>query len=84
MTAPGGYFGRFLVVDVTDGSTRTEPLPEQVLRDYVGGDGRAGYFQNEHLVYGRAGEPCYTCGTPIREIRQGQRATFYCPVCQRR
>jgi formamidopyrimidine-DNA glycosylase len=54
------------------------------LRDYVGGDGRAGYFQNEHLVYDRAGEPCYTCGTPIREIRQGQRATFYCPVCQRR
>jgi formamidopyrimidine-DNA glycosylase len=54
------------------------------LRDYVGGDGRAGYFQNEHLVYNRAGEPCYTCGTPIREIRQGQRATFYCPVCQRR
>jgi formamidopyrimidine-DNA glycosylase len=54
------------------------------LRDYVGGDGRAGYFQNEHLVYGRAGEPCYTCGTPIRELKQGQRATYYCPVCQRR
>ena len=54
------------------------------LRDYVGGDGRAGYFQNEHLVYGRTGEPCYTCGTPIRELKQGQRATFYCPVCQRR
>ena len=54
------------------------------LRDYVGGDGRAGYFQNEHLVYDRAGEPCYTCGTAIREIKQGQRATFYCPVCQRR
>ena len=54
------------------------------LRDFVGGDGRAGYFQNEHLVYGRAGEPCLTCGTPIRELRQGQRSTFYCPVCQRR
>jgi formamidopyrimidine-DNA glycosylase len=54
------------------------------LRDYVGGDGRAGYFQNEHLVYGRAGEPCRVCGTAIREIKQGQRATFYCPVCQRR
>jgi formamidopyrimidine-DNA glycosylase len=54
------------------------------LRDYVGGDGRAGYFQNEHLVYGRADEPCYHCGTAIRELRQGQRATFYCPVCQRR
>ncbi|HEV7803664.1 MAG TPA: bifunctional DNA-formamidopyrimidine glycosylase/DNA-(apurinic or apyrimidinic site) lyase [Burkholderiales bacterium] len=54
------------------------------LRDYVGGDGRAGFFQNEHLVYGRAGEPCYTCGTAIRQILQGQRSTFYCPVCQRR
>jgi formamidopyrimidine-DNA glycosylase len=54
------------------------------LRDYVGGDGRAGYFQNEHLVYDRAGEPCYTCGTAIREVKQGQRATFYCPLCQRR
>jgi len=54
------------------------------LRDYVGGDGQAGYFQDEHLVYGRGGEPCVKCGTKIREIRQGQRATFYCPVCQRR
>ena len=54
------------------------------LRDYVGGDGRAGYFQNEHLVYGRAGEPCYVCATAIRESKQGQRATFHCPVCQRR
>jgi formamidopyrimidine-DNA glycosylase len=54
------------------------------LRDFVGGDGRAGYFQNEHLVYARGGEPCRACGTNIRELRQGQRSTFYCPVCQRR
>jgi formamidopyrimidine-DNA glycosylase len=54
------------------------------LRDFVGGDGRAGYFQNEHLVYGRGGEPCRRCGTKIRELRQGQRSTFYCPSCQRR
>jgi formamidopyrimidine-DNA glycosylase len=54
------------------------------LRDFVGGDGRAGYFQDEHLVYGRAGEPCGSCGTPVRELRQGQRSTFYCPACQRR
>ncbi|MGZ8203589.1 MAG: bifunctional DNA-formamidopyrimidine glycosylase/DNA-(apurinic or apyrimidinic site) lyase [Burkholderiales bacterium] len=54
------------------------------LRDFVGGDGRAGYFQNEHLVYGRAGEPCAKCGTRVRELRQGQRSTFYCPSCQRR
>lgn len=54
------------------------------LRDFVGGDGRAGYFQHEHLVYGRGGEPCAKCGTAIREIRQGQRSTFYCPSCQQR
>ncbi len=53
------------------------------LRDYVGSDGRAGYFQNHFLVYGRGGEPCGQCGTPIRELRQGQRSTFYCPRCQR-
>src|SRR5688572_9544743 len=45
------------------------------LRDFVGGDGRAGYFQNEHLVCGRRGEPCLTCGTAIRELRQGARST---------
>lgn len=54
------------------------------LRDYVGGDGRAGYFQHQFLVYGRAGEPCTHCGTPIREVRQAQRATCYCPQCQYR
>lgn len=54
------------------------------LRDYVGSDGRAGYFQNQFLVYGRAGEPCLNCGTAIRELRQAQRATCYCPACQRR
>ena len=37
--APGGYFGRALVVDVTDGSSRALPLPEQVLRSYLGGAG---------------------------------------------
>lgn len=54
------------------------------LRDYVGSDGRAGYFQDQFLVYGRAGEPCTHCGAIIRELRQAQRATCYCPACQRR
>jgi formamidopyrimidine-DNA glycosylase len=53
------------------------------LRDYVGGDGQAGYFQNQFLVYDRAEQPCFNCGTPIRAVRQGQRSTFYCPRCQR-
>ncbi len=53
------------------------------LRDYLASDGRAGYFQNQFLVYGRADEPCFGCGTTIRQIRQGQRSTFFCPRCQR-
>jgi len=54
------------------------------LRDYVGSDGMAGHFQNRFFVYGRSGEPCVRCGTAIRELRQGQRATCYCPQCQKR
>jgi len=54
------------------------------LRDYVGSDGMAGNFQNHFLVYGRAGEACTHCGTVICELRQAQRATCYCPACQRR
>lgn len=54
------------------------------LRDYVASNGQAGLFQNHFMVYDRAGEPCYRCGTPIKGTRQGQRSTFYCPRCQRR
>lgn len=53
------------------------------LRDYVRSDGLAGNYQNEFLVYDRAGEPCRRCGGKIREMRQGQRSTFYCPRCQK-
>ena len=53
------------------------------LRDFVGSDGQSGYFQLEAFVYDRAGLPCRVCGTPIRQIVQGQRSTFYCPSCQR-
>lgn len=52
------------------------------LRDFVGSDGRPGYFQQRYWVYDRAGEPCRRCGAPIRRMIQGQRATFYCPFCQ--
>ncbi len=53
------------------------------LRDFIHSDGSSGYFQLEAFVYGREGEPCRVCGKPIRMIRQGQRATFYCPKCQK-
>ncbi len=43
---------------------------------------RGGKFQNHFQVYGRAGEPCFRCGTPISRIILGGRSTFFCPVCQ--
>ncbi|MEO8156288.1 MAG: bifunctional DNA-formamidopyrimidine glycosylase/DNA-(apurinic or apyrimidinic site) lyase [Betaproteobacteria bacterium] len=54
------------------------------LRNYVGAEGRPGNFQQTYYVYGRQREPCRICGTSIRNVRQGQRSTFFCPVCQRR
>jgi formamidopyrimidine-DNA glycosylase len=53
------------------------------LRDYVSCEGGMGDFQLRHKVYGRAGEPCRRCGTPIKMLRQGNRTTYYCPCCQR-
>ncbi len=52
------------------------------LRDFVDASGQPGYFQQHYWVYGRAGEPCRRCGMPIRQIKQGQRSSFYCPHCQ--
>ncbi|HEU0282873.1 MAG TPA: bifunctional DNA-formamidopyrimidine glycosylase/DNA-(apurinic or apyrimidinic site) lyase [Gallionella sp.] len=53
------------------------------LRDFVDTSGQPGYFQQHYWVYGRSGEPCRKCGTPIKQIRQGQRSSFYCPSCQK-
>jgi formamidopyrimidine-DNA glycosylase len=53
------------------------------LRDYRGPDGEDGGYQQQARVYGREGQPCGACGTPIRRIVQGQRSTFFCPRCQR-
>lgn len=52
------------------------------LRDFFGADGNPGYFQQTYFVYGRAGEPCRACGSAIRNIRLGQRSTFFCECCQ--
>jgi formamidopyrimidine-DNA glycosylase len=54
------------------------------LRDWRHADGSLGYFQQRYFVYDREGAACRTCAAPIRAIRQGQRATYYCPRCQRR
>ncbi|REJ65442.1 MAG: bifunctional DNA-formamidopyrimidine glycosylase/DNA-(apurinic or apyrimidinic site) lyase [Proteobacteria bacterium] len=54
------------------------------LRDFVGGDGKAGYFAQSLQVYGRAGEPCKRCkDQTLREIRQSNRSTVFCSSCQR-
>lgn len=53
------------------------------LRDFLNSEGKPGYFQQRLFVYGRQGEPCRVCGGLIRHAVLGQRATFWCPVCQK-
>jgi formamidopyrimidine-DNA glycosylase len=53
------------------------------LRNYVGGDGEPGYFRQSLKVYERDSQPCVVCGTPIKRRVLGQRATYFCPKCQR-
>lgn len=52
------------------------------LRDFISVNGQSGYFQQSYFVYDRAGLPCRVCGAPVRQIKQGQRSTFYCVNCQ--
>ncbi len=66
---------RVLAYAITRGGT--------TLRDFLDPDGVPGYFEQELFVYGRAGQPCKVCGTPIRSVTLGQRNTFFCPHCQR-
>lgn len=65
---------RILAWAITRGGT--------TLRDFIAPDGRPGYFERELMVYGRAGEPCRVCGTPVHARVLGQRSTFFCPHCQ--
>lgn len=53
------------------------------LRDFVNQDGQPGYFRQSLYAYGRAGLPCKRCDTPLKGIRVGQRASVFCPKCQR-
>ncbi len=73
----------FLVQSVREVLAEAIVQGGSTLRDFVDSTGRAGYFQNAHRVYGREGQPCFQCGTPIRMLRQGQRSTWYCVRCQR-
>jgi len=51
--------------------------------DYVDADGEEGFFQLQHRVYGREGEPCLVCKTPIKRIVIAGRSSHYCPRCQK-
>ena len=53
------------------------------LRNFSSASGEIGHFQLETRVYAREGQPCRVCGQAIKSLRQGQRSTFYCPVCQK-
>ena len=53
------------------------------LRDFAAPDGELGYFANQWLVYGREGQPCVTCGSPVKRRVDSGRSTFYCAKCQR-
>jgi formamidopyrimidine-DNA glycosylase len=53
------------------------------IRDYVGGSGRRGEYQDRFAAYGRTGEPCPRCGTPIEVVRLAGRSTHFCPRCQK-
>ena len=58
-------------------------LGGSTVSDYVDADGEAGFFQLEHRVYGREGEPCLVCKTPIKRIVLAGRSSHYCPNCQK-
>jgi formamidopyrimidine-DNA glycosylase len=73
---------------------KLHPMIKKVLReaialggssvsDYVGSDGEEGFFQLKHRVYGREGEPCLVCKTPIKRIVIGGRSSHFCPKCQK-
>jgi formamidopyrimidine-DNA glycosylase len=51
--------------------------------DYVDADGEEGFFQLQHRVYGREGEPCLVCRTPIKRVVIAGRSSHYCPKCQK-
>jgi formamidopyrimidine-DNA glycosylase len=53
------------------------------ISDYVDAEGGEGFFQLQHRVYGREGEPCLICNTPIKRIVIAGRSSHYCPGCQK-
>jgi formamidopyrimidine-DNA glycosylase len=84
--APAGALAQEEVAALRDGIRKALRLGIRrqgaTLRDYRGADGSRGRMQDEFRVYGREGEPCDRCGTPIAKTRVAGRGTWYCPACQ--
>ena len=72
-----------LVVEVKAVLTEAIAAGGSTLRDFVNTAGEPGYFQLDYFVYGRDGQPCKVCGTTLKLMRHGGRATVFCPTCQR-
>ncbi len=53
------------------------------LRNFSSANGSAGHYQQQANVYGREGQPCKVCGSPVKMLKQGQRSTFFCANCQK-
>jgi formamidopyrimidine-DNA glycosylase len=53
------------------------------IKDFADTDGNPGYFKQQLQVYGRSGQGCVVCGNPIRQVKLGQRSTYYCVKCQK-
>jgi formamidopyrimidine-DNA glycosylase len=84
---PAGRIGRSRYDKLADAirTIQAEAIVQggSTLRDFLAVNGQSGYFQQTYFVYDRAGVPCRNCGAPIRQIKQGQRSTFYCVNCQK-
>jgi formamidopyrimidine-DNA glycosylase len=72
-----------LVMEVKAVLTEAIAAGGSTLRDFVNTAGEPGYFQLDYFVYGRHGQPCKVCATPLRLMRHGGRATVFCSTCQR-
>jgi formamidopyrimidine-DNA glycosylase len=72
-----------LFLSVREVLTEAIALGGSSVSDYVDADGKEGFFQLQHRVYGREGEPCLVCKTPIKRIVIGGRSSHFCPKCQK-
>jgi formamidopyrimidine-DNA glycosylase len=72
-----------LATKIRDVLTEAVKQGGTTLKDFAGAHGESGYFQQQLFVYGREGEPCLVCKTPIKRLIIGQRASCYCPRCQK-